>query len=80
MINIKEAYVRAYAEYASPPANTTVKKMWIYTSTPPTCLHGIQLNKLSTGATLHLPLRFIMNQYCRKSIFPDNFCGSIFQF
>jgi hypothetical protein len=28
----------------SPPANTEVKKMWIYTSTPPLRLHGIVFN------------------------------------
>jgi hypothetical protein len=28
----------------SPPTSAEVKKMWIYTSTPPLCLHGIVLN------------------------------------
>jgi hypothetical protein len=35
-----------------PPASAEVKKMWIYTSTPPICLHGVVLNSLSTGTTL----------------------------
>jgi hypothetical protein len=33
------------------PASAEVKKMWIYISTPPTCLHGVMLNWLSTGTT-----------------------------
>jgi hypothetical protein len=28
----------------SPPASAEVKKMWIYTSTPPIRLHGVVLN------------------------------------
>jgi hypothetical protein len=40
----------------SPPADAEVKKMWIYTSTPPhppsICLHGVVLKWLSTWAPL----------------------------
>jgi hypothetical protein len=39
----------------SPPTNAEVNKMWINTSTPPIRLHGVVLNKLSTGTTLLLP-------------------------
>jgi hypothetical protein len=40
----------------SPLTSAKVKKMWMYTSTPPVCLHGRVLNQLSTGKTLPLPL------------------------
>jgi hypothetical protein len=30
----------------SPPTTVDVKNAWIYTSTPPTRLHGVMLNKL----------------------------------
>jgi hypothetical protein len=33
----------------SPPANAEVKKMWIYTSTPPIRLLGVVINSLITG-------------------------------
>jgi hypothetical protein len=37
----------------STPTSAEVKKMWIYTSTPPPIrLHGVVLNSLSTGTTL----------------------------
>jgi hypothetical protein len=42
------------ADY-SPPTNGEVKKIWIYTSTPPIRLHGVVLNWLSTDTTLPLP-------------------------
>jgi hypothetical protein len=38
----------------SPPASAEMKKIWIYTSTPPLRLHDIVLNSLSTGITLPL--------------------------
>jgi hypothetical protein len=37
----------------SPPASAEVKKMRIYTSTPPICLHGVVLNYLTTGTTFY---------------------------
>jgi hypothetical protein len=36
----------------SPPTSDEVKKMWMYTSTPPIRLHGVVLNYLRTGTTL----------------------------
>jgi hypothetical protein len=34
------------------PTSVAIKNTWIYTSTPPTRLHDVVLNKLSTGKTL----------------------------
>jgi hypothetical protein len=42
--------------YHSPPASAEVKKMWIYTSTPPCAFMALMLNYLSTGTTLPVPL------------------------
>jgi hypothetical protein len=42
----------------SPPASAEVKKMWIYTSTPPYAFMAQCLNSLSTGTTLPLVLVF----------------------
>jgi hypothetical protein len=41
-----------------PPTSAVVKNTWIYTFTPPTCLHGVVFNWLNTGTRLSLPLRF----------------------
>jgi hypothetical protein len=39
----------------SPPDSADVMKMWIYTSTPPICIHSVVLSLLSRGTTLPIP-------------------------
>jgi hypothetical protein len=43
----------------SPPTSAEVKKMWIYTSTPPLSLHGVVLNLLSTRDNFTFYLTYI---------------------
>jgi hypothetical protein len=41
------------------PTSAEVRKMWLYTTTPPYAFHGVVLNYLSTGTTLHLSLPYL---------------------
>jgi hypothetical protein len=71
---------RREADHSS-PASTKVKKIWIYTSTPPLFLHGVVLKYLSTGTILpflFLDLLKVGKKFnldtCRSNITPTTFC------
>jgi hypothetical protein len=50
-----------------PPSSGKIKKTWIYTSTPPIRLLGVEFSHLSTGTTLHF-IKFYDNFWSYKRI------------